>query len=143
MKNLLQDAAFFSEGIPKFCWKNEDEWKKWNEALKQKKTPSKHLINKPLSQTLNEILQGRDFDEAFARFLSNIREDIAKDKEKSDKATTDVKEMEEFVRIAKEKFMKFYELKKKSITEFIRVKNALLSAVYVFKRYENLKEVCK
>jgi hypothetical protein len=134
MKNLLQDAAFFAEGIPKFCWSGED-WKKWH------KDSSKHLISKPISQTLNEILQGRQFEEAFARFLSCIRENIAK--EKSDEAKSDVKELEEFVRTAKERFKQFYDLKQKNISEFIRVKNALLSAVYVFKRYENLKEVCK
>lgn len=140
MKGLLDNAVFFAEGISKFCWKEEDR-NRWFEDLKQKKTPSKHLIVKPLSQTLNEILQGRQFEEAFARFLSHIREDIAK--EKSDKTTTDVVELAEFVKTAKEKFQKFYELKNRNVTEFIRVKNALLSAVYVFKRYENLKGVCK
>lgn len=134
MENLLQDAVFFAEGIPKFCWSKED-WDKW------RNDSSKHLISKPISQALNEILQGRQFDEALARFLSHIRENIAK--EKSDEAKTDVEELGEFVKAAKEKIGRFYELKKKNITEFIRVKNALLSAVYVFKRYQNLKEVCK
>lgn len=134
MENLLQDAVFFAEGIPKFCWTSED-WNKW------RRSSSKHLISKPVSQTMNEILQGRNFDEAFARFLSQIRENIAK--EKSEEAKTDVKELEEFVKSAKEKLTQYYALKKKNITEFIRVKNALLSTVYVFKRYENLKEVIK
>ena len=134
MENLLKDAAFFAEGIPKFCWYSED-WNKWRQSS------SKHLISKPISQTMNEILQGRNFDEAFVRFLSQIRKNIAK--EKSEEAKTDVKELEEFVKSAKEKLAQYYDLKKKNITEFIRVKNALLSAVYVFKRYENLKEVIK
>jgi hypothetical protein len=134
LKGLLDNAVFFAEGIPKFCWTKKD-WDKWY------KDSSKHLITKPLSQTLNEILQGRQFEEAFARFLSHIREDIAK--EKSDKAKTDVTELAEFVKEAKEKLLQFHELKNRNITEYIRVKNALLSAVYVFKRYENLKEVCK
>lgn len=134
MENLLEDAAFFASGIPKFCWAYED-WTKWSRGA------SKHLVAKPISQTLNEMLQGRSFDEAFARFLSHIREDIAK--EKSEKAATDVKELGAFVKEAKVKLQKYYELKRGNITQFIRVKNALLSAVYVFKRYENLRGVAK
>lgn len=134
MRGLLENAAFFAGSIPKFCW-TKDDWEKWH------KDSSKHLITKPLSQTLNIILQGRQFEEAFARFLSHIREDIAK--EKSDKAKTDVAELADFVKEAKGKLQQFYDLKNRNVTEFIRVKNALLSAVYVFKRYENLKEVCK
>ncbi len=126
MENLLKDAVFFAEGIPKFCWSSE-KCNKWRQSA------SKHLISKPISQTMNEILQGRSFDEAFARFLSQL----------SGEAKTDVKELEEFVRRAKEKLAQYYGLKNNNITEFIRVKNALLSAVYVFKRYENLKEVVK
>ncbi len=133
MKNLLEDAVFFAEGIPKFCWRFDDEWKKWHQSS------SKHLITKPLSRALNEILQGRSFDEAFAKFLEQLRENIAK--EQSDEAKTDVTELNAFVKEAKSKLEKYYELKQKNITEFIRVKNALLSTVYVFKRYDNLKEV--
>lgn len=132
MKDLLNDAVFFATGIPKFCWDKED-WNKWRSSL------SKHLITKPISQTLNEMLRGRDFEEAYARFLSNVRENIAK--EKSTEAKTDVQELGEFVKEAKERLMRYYKLKQANITQFIRVKNALLSAVYVFKRYENLKEV--
>jgi hypothetical protein len=135
MENLLQDAAFFAEGVPKFCWTKED-WGKWH------KDPSKHLISKPVSQTLNEVLQGRQFEEAIARFLSHIREDIAKDKKVSG-TVTDVKELEAFAIKTRDILHRYFELKERDITEFIRVKNALLSAVYVFKRYENLKEVCR
>ncbi|MEW6455475.1 MAG: HD domain-containing protein [Acidobacteriota bacterium] len=134
MDNLLNDAVFFANGIPKFCW-TQDEWQKWFKSM------SKHSIGKPVSQSLNEMLLGRSFDEAFAKFLSHIRENIAK--EKSGEAKTDIKELEEFVREAKGIFQRYYDLKKDNITQFIRVKNSLLSAIYVFKRYENLQEVLK
>jgi hypothetical protein len=135
MKDLLKDAAFFAEGIPKFCWTQEDR-EKWFGSS------SKHLITKPVSQTMNEILQGRDFDDSFARLLSHLRDNIAKDKTAGE-ATTDVAELAEFVEQAQSILKKYYDLKKVNITQFIRAKNALLSAIYVFKRYPNLKEVVK
>lgn len=140
MENLLKDAVFFAEGIPKFCWKIDDEWKKWNEGLRTGKGATKHLVTRPISKVMDEILQGRSFEVAFARFLPELRENIKK--EKSGEAKTDVKELQEFVGEAKIKLEQYYDLKKKNITEFIRVKNALLSAVFVLKRYD-LKEVIK
>ncbi len=127
MKTLLDDALFFAEGIPKFCW--TDEWKK---------DLSKHSITKPVSRALDEILQGNDFEMAFARFLSFIRENISTDKEKSEKATTDVKELKEFVEKSQDILKRYYDLRNQDITKFIRVKNALLSSIFVFKRYPNL-----
>lgn len=127
MDNLLKDALFFANGIPKFC--------------KLSKSISKHSFGKPVSQSLNEMLLGRGFDEAFARFICHIRENIAK--EKSGEAKTDIKELEEFVREAKGILQRYYDLKKDNVTQFIRVKNALLSAIYVFRRYDNLQEVLK
>ncbi|MDD5616841.1 MAG: hypothetical protein PHH85_11655 [Candidatus Methanoperedens sp.] len=135
MKDLLKHAAFFSEGIPKFCWTGED-WSKWISSS------SKHLISKPVSKAMNDILQGKDFDDAFARYLSHIRDNIAKEKsEDKEGAKTDVNELAEFVNESKSILMLYAQLKKDNITEFIRAKNALMSAIYVFKRYENLPEV--
>jgi len=137
MKDLLKDAAYFSENIPKFCW-TSDDWNKWF------KSSSKHLITKPVSQTMNEILQGKDFEYAFAKLLSHIRENIAKEKS-TDKggSKTDVSELAEFVKKTKEILKKYFEIKSQNITEFIRTKNALMSSIFIFKRYENLKEVIK
>ena len=132
MKELLDDAKFFAEGIPKFCWTMDDHGK-W------RKNASKHLITKPISQTMNEILQGNDFEEAIARFMSHIREDIAKDKEESG-TITDTKELQKFVKNTEIKLQRYYDLRTGNISKFIRMKNALLSAIYVFKRYPNLKE---
>ncbi|MCK4730361.1 MAG: HD domain-containing protein [Candidatus Aenigmarchaeota archaeon] len=128
MKDLLNDAIFFAEGIPKFCWTTE-----WS------KPRTKHLITKPISQTMNEILQGNDFEVSFAKFLAQIRENIAKEKsEVKAGANTDIVELKEFVKEAKLKIKRYYDLKQANITQFIRIKNALLSAIFVFNRYPNL-----
>ena len=93
---------------------------------------------------MNDILQGKDFDDAFARYLSHIRDNIAKEKsEAKEGPKTDVNELAVFVKESKSILMLYAQLKKDNITEFIRAKNALMSAIYVFKRYENLPEVVK
>lgn len=134
MKDLLKHAAFFAEGIQKFCW-TSDDWKKWS------LNKSKHLISKPISKAMNDLVQGKDFDDAFARFMSHIRDNIAKEKSDAiDGPTTDVNELADFVKESKAILLKYAKLKDKNITEFIRAKNALMSAIYVFGRYKNLKE---
>lgn len=134
MDDLLKDAEFFAEGIPKYC---EWDWSKWNKSY------SRHMATKPVSQALNEILQGRSFDMAFTKFMSNIRTNISKDKEKSEKATIDVNDLAKFVEGTKNRLMKYYELRGQNISSFIRAKNALTSAIFVFTRYDKLKEVVK
>ncbi len=131
MKTLLNDALFFAEGIPKFCWTKED-YKSWGQRS------SKHVITKPVSRALDEILQGNDFEMAFAKFLSFIRENISADMEKSEKATTDIKELKAFVEQSKEILKRYSDLRNQDISKFIRVKNALLSSIFVYKRYPNL-----
>lgn len=132
MKDLLEDAKFFSEGISKYCdW----DWKKW------KQSPSKYMASKPVTQALNEILQGRSFDIAFSKFLSNLRDNISSDKTKSDKATVDVNDLSEFVAEAEERLKKYYYLREEDISSFIRAKNALTTTIFVFTRYSKLKEV--
>jgi len=135
MKELLEDADFFADYIPKFCW-DDKERKRWNTGK------TKYLATKAVSQALNQMMQRGEFEVSFAKFLSHIREDIARDKNVSG-TITDEKELEVSTHKAKEILKRYFQLREKNITEFIRVKNALLSAVYVFKRYENLKEVCK
>lgn len=135
MKELLKDAAFFSEGIPSFIWSGDDH-KAWIS------NSSKHLITKPVSKTMNCILQGDDFETAFARFLSLIKEDISGDKTKEGSlAKVDVGDLKVFVEKAKEILKRYYDLRQADISAFIQAKNALLSSIYLLKRYSNIKEV--
>ena len=135
MKELLHDAAFFAEGIPAFMWSGDDH-KAWNA------NSSKHLIAKPVSKTLNCILQGDDFETAFAKFLSLIKENISSDKTKKDSiAKVDVKDLKIFVGQGKQILIRYYDERQKNISGFIQAKNALLSSIFLLKRYPNLKEV--
>ena len=135
MKELLHDAAFFAEGIPAFIWSGEDH-RSWIS------NSSKHLITKPVSKAMNCLLQGDDFETAFAKFLSLIKEDISGDKTKEGSvAKVDIKDLEVFIGAAKGIFRRYYELRQNDISAFIQAKNALLSSVYLLKRYPNIKEV--
>jgi len=137
MKELLDDAAFFSEWITLFFWDDKD-WQSWS------KNSSKYIITKPVDSVMNSILQGEDFESAFAKFLSFLKENISSDKTKEEsKAKVDVNDLEEFVKKSREIFMSYYNLRKKNISKFIKAKNGLRSAIYIFKRYKNLKEVLK
>ncbi len=137
MKEILQDAAFFAEWIPKFFWSSKD-YDSWRTG------GSKYVITKPVDRVLNALLQGDDFEEAFAKFLSGLKEDISGDKTKEgSKATVDVKDLESFATEAKKIFHRYANLRNENITKFIQAKNGLRSAIYIVKRYENLKEVIK
>jgi len=137
MKEILKDAAFFADWIPKFFWstKDYDSWRTGG---------SKYVVTKPVDRGLNALLQGDDFEEAFAKFLSGLKEDISGDKTKEgSKATVDVKDLERFATEAKKIFQRYAKLRDENITKFIQAKNGLRSAIYIVKRYENLKEVIK
>lgn len=137
MKELLSDAAFFAEWIPKFFWTSKD-FESW------RKGASKYVITKPVDKMLNSLLQGDDFEEAFGKFLSNLKDDISRDKTKPDsKATVDVNDLKIFIEKSKKIFSRYANLRNANITKFIHAKNGLRSATYIFKRYENLKEVIK
>jgi len=137
MKELLDNAVFFANWIPLFFWDDKD-WKSWN------KGGSKYVITKPVDNVMNSILQGDDFDTAFAKFLSLLKENISRDKTKeTSKATVDIHDLEEFVSISKKIFLKYYNLRKDNISKFIKAKNGLRASIYIFKRYGNLKEVLK
>lgn len=139
MRNLLEDAAFFAENIPKFCWTTED-WSKWH------KNYTKHAATKPIAAAMNELLQGRSAEESLAKFLSFIRQNIAKDKTGKDKngkskenvPTTDESELKEFLNILKKKIETYESLRNTNISDFIRVKNALMSAIFIYRRYPSL-----
>jgi len=135
MKELLKDAAFLSEGIPSFIWSGDDH-KAWIS------NSSKHLITKPVAKTMNCILQGDDFETAFARFLSLVKEDISGDKTKEGSlAKVDICDLKVFVEKTKEILKRYYDLRQSDISAFIQAKNALLSSIYLLKRYPNIKEV--
>lgn len=103
---------------------------------------SKHLITKPVSKTMNCILQGDDFENAFAKFLSLIKEDISGDKTKEGSiAKVDIGDLKVFVEKAKEILNRYHTLRQTDISAFIQAKNALLSSIYLLKRYPNIKEV--
>lgn len=137
MKEILQDAAFLAEWVPKFFWSSKD-YDSWRTG------GSKYVITKPVDRVLNALLQGDDFEEAFAKFLSGLKEDISGDKTKEgSRATVDVKDLESFIAEAKKIFYRYANLRDENITKFIQAKNGLRSAIYVVKRYENLKEVIR
>lgn len=138
MKEILRDAAFFAEWVPKFFWSKEQH-AKWNNPYQR----SKYDITKPVDKVLNSMLQGDDFEEAFAKFLSGLKGDISGDKTKGTGATIDVKDLEVFALEAEKIFQRYDELRNTNITKFIQAKNGLRSALYIVKRYENLKEVIK
>jgi len=141
MSTLLEDAAFFAENIPKFCWSSED-WGKWFS------NHSKHAATKPIAAAMNELLQGRSVEESLARFLSFIRENIVKDKTsaitkgkgKDKLPTTDESELKTFLQELRKKLEKYEAIRKANITDFIRIKNALMSAIFVYERYPILIE---
>jgi hypothetical protein len=137
MKEILRDAAFFAEWIPKFFWRTKD-YESWRAGR------SKYVVTKPVDRFLNALLQGDDFEEAFAKFLSGLKEDISGDKTKEgSKATVDVKDLETFTIEAGKIFRRYAELRNANITKFIQAKNGLRSAIYIVKKYDNLKEVIK
>ncbi len=141
MRELLKDAVFFSEGIPTFIW-GKKEHDLWNETLRKKETPSKYLVSKPISKAMNCILQGDDFESAFAKFISLIRENISGDKTREGTdAKVDVGDLKVFIEQAKQILKRYFDLRQADISAFIQAKNALLSSIYLLKRYPNIKEV--
>jgi hypothetical protein len=128
MKNLLKDAVFFADkekGIPHFCVEPEKRGEFWRNL-------TRHSATKPVAQALDEIMMGREFDFAMERFIRNLAVKIPKEKQA---------ELNDFVLKTKDILSKYYELRQENISRFIRARNALTSAVYVFTRYSKLKEV--
>ena len=135
MKDLLKDAAFFADrnlGIPHFCVEPEERYD-WRNP----RNITRHKAAKPVSDALNEMLKGGDegaLERAVAAFMRNLAKKIGE--EEKDKQTV-------FVERSADILKKFWDLRKEDISEFIREKNALTSTIFVFTRYENLKEVIK
>lgn len=133
MEDLLRDAAFFADkekGIGHFCTEPENRKDFWNPH-----NMTKYNTTKPVAQALDEILASRELDHSIERFMRNIAKKISQEEQE---------ELAIFVNRAKDIFAKYYKLRtEKGISDFIKGKNALCSAIYVFTRYPKLKEVCK
>ncbi|MCS7231896.1 MAG: hypothetical protein RMJ67_07150 [Elusimicrobiota bacterium] len=129
VKDLFYDAAILSDrekGIPHFFCIEPEERKKFWQNL------TKHSATKPISQAFHAIMMNRSFDEVMERFLRTISVKIPKNEDKV---------LENFISHVKKILKKYYELRQKNITEFLKAKNSLISAVFILTRYPNLKEV--
>lgn len=127
---LLKDAAFLADknkGMPHFCIEPEERGNFW-------KNLSKYSASKPINQALNAIMANHPFDEVMERFLRNLSVKIPE---------AESEDLKNFVNGVKEILKKYYELRKSSLSEFIKAKNSLLSAIFILTRYPGLKEeVC-
>jgi len=126
MGELLKDAARLaspSDGIQKFCERPEGQYG-WKE--------SKHAAGKPIGQALGEIMRGRSVDHALATFQRNLRDNIKQDDEEA---------LKSLVAYVRQLLVRYENLRKTNITEFLRAKNALMSAIYTYTRYPKLMEV--
>jgi hypothetical protein len=131
MKGLLEDATFFADkekGIPHYCVEPEERGEFWQNL-------SKHKAAKPVAQALDAMLTAPregGFDVAAERFLRNLTVKIASEEQS---------QMAGFVKRATAILRRYYELRWEDIGEFIKAKNSLLSAIFIFTRYQNLREV--
>lgn len=126
MGELLKDAARLAsptDGIQKFCERPEGQFG-WKE--------SKHAAGKPIGQALGEIMRGRSVDHALATFQRNLRDNIKADDEEA---------LKDLVAYIRQLLIRFENLRKTNITDFLRAKNALMSAIYTYTRYPKLMEV--
>lgn len=129
IEGLLKDAAFLADkdkGMPHFCVDPENRKNFWQLL-------SKYSAIKPINQALNAIMSNRSFDEVMERFLRNLSTKISKEESG---------ELEMFVAKTREILKKYYEIRKSNVSEFIKAKNSLLSAIFILTRYQELKEVC-
>ena len=127
MEELFKDAAVFADkesGIPHFCVEPEKRGEFWRNL-------SKYSAGKPVSQALNAVMQGRSFDEVLERFLRNLSEKISSGEQPG---------LAEFVLSSKLILKKYFDLRQSDVSEFVKAKNSLLSAIYILTRYPNLKQ---
>ncbi len=131
MKGLLDDAAFFADkekGIPHYCVEPEDRGDFWQNL-------SKHKTAKPVSQALDAMLTSPrkgGWEIATERFLRNLTVKVPAEEQP---------QLAMFVKRGNEILHRYYKLRWEDIGEFIKAKNSLLSAIFIFTRYQNLKEV--
>ena len=132
MKGLFEDAKFFADkdkGIPHFCVEPEDRGDFWQNL-------TKHKAAKPVSQALDAMLSAPregGYEIASERFLRNLTVKISSEEQPR---------LAAFVKRGNDTLRRYYKLRWDDIGEFIKAKNSLLSAIYIFTRYQSLKEVC-
>jgi hypothetical protein len=152
MKHLLEDAAFLA---PSFVDsdepKDEDTLSPEDEpeepsGPKQKRRGgiwsfcehkpgeklTKHSATKPISQALDELMLGRGPEFALNKFMQNLSVKIPAER---------TQELTDFVSGVRRIIERAEGVRKKDVTDFLRYKNGLLSAVFMFTRYPNLKSV--
>ena len=123
MKELLHDAAFLADrekGIPFFCERSQDGG-----------FLTKHKATKPIAQALDEIMLGRPAEMALERFLRTLRDNIAAERQQ---------DLTNFVAGVRDIMKRYQLLREESVTDFLKAKNGLLSAVFTLTRYPNLIE---
>jgi hypothetical protein len=122
MGELLDEAAFFARNIHRFCVKPEEKRDFWNNL-------TKHKATKPVQAAFNQMMRGRDFDVAMSAFLSYISDKIAKE---------DRNDLDAFADRSKKIFRRYYYMRERDFSGFLKAKNALMNGIYVFTRYKDL-----
>jgi hypothetical protein len=152
MKHLLEDAALLAPSLV------DSEESKDEDALSLEDEPeepsgpkqkrrggiwsfcehkpgeklTKHSATKPISQALDELMLGRGVEFALNKFMQNLSVKIPAER---------AHELTAFVSGVRGIIERAEDIRKKDVTDFLRYKNGLLSAVFMFTRYPNLKSV--
>ncbi len=93
---------------------------------------TKYIATKPISQALDELTLGRGVEFALGKFMQNLSVKIPS--EQTGELSAFVADVLRIIEYAEE-------IRQENLTEFLRYKNGLLSAVYMFTRYPDLKSV--
>ncbi len=154
MKHLLEDAAFLAPSLVD-AGEPEDEdtlaledepeepagrklkrrggiWSFCNYKPEEKHRITKHSATKPISQALDELMLGRGVEFALNKFMQNLSVKIPSDR---------TEELNAFVAGVRRIIERAEGIRVADVTDFLRYKNGLLSAVYMFTRYPTLKSV--
>jgi hypothetical protein len=118
------------EAIPQRLKRRGGLWSFCEHKAGEKLT--KHSATKPISQALDELMLGRGVEMALNKFLQHLSVKV-----KAEHA----EERRRFVANVRKILERADSIRQKNITDFLRYKNGLLSAVYMFTRYPDLKEV--
>jgi hypothetical protein len=151
MKRLLEDAAFLTpllvedesqaaedtvdiegdeEAPPTKRKRRGGIWSFCEHSAGEKMT--KHSVTKPISQALDELMLGRGVEFAINKFLQNVSKRIKAD---------NTKDLNTFMAGVRDIIERAEDMRQKNVTDFLRYKNGLLSAVFMFTRYPDLKSV--
>jgi len=93
---------------------------------------TKHSATKPISQALDELMLGRGVAFALNKFIQNLSVKIPAER---------TEELNAFVAGVRRIIERAEGIREKDVTDFLRYKNGLLSAVYMLTRYPGLKSV--